>query len=428
MKIFVPFSIFIISVLTVNAQNTPIDNCICTAYGVPDVYINKEGDIEVKNFNDDFKIFSPHTGALLGRSKTGLGNTPQISKENFKYTISSKKIKNGKTYTAIAQQLQEDKLINTDEKELFAKGDEFYFHEYPNYGAGFTFVKTKDKLFFLSPYRIDTLTTGKATTADFFKKIGSDDFHPGDISASSYALCRDGFGAVLTKTGVLINVKDGIIGYNYPAPRIDGTYQQRFSKFWADKPYLTYQSKTENKIVTLNYETGEIIRIVTIPDEVMKLFTDLQKIPPSFNIIDDTHFLMFATQHSPNSYVWYYNNGAITPLCDVASKEEYADAKKRSADYYAWANKNWEQQQNEKKQADAKWYKENGSTQQQCAACGGKGGTSVENVNSASGVGYRTVYKTDGFGNKTYVTSNYGKTFYPCKHCGGTGYVTVKNK
>jgi len=36
-------------------------------------------------------------------------------------------------------------------------------------------------------------------------------------------------------------------------------------------------------------------------------------------------------------------------------------------------------------------------------------------------------YKTDAFGNKTYVTSNYGKTYYPCKKCGGTGQVTVKN-
>lgn len=427
MKLFLSLSIFVISVFSVNAQNTPIDNCICTAYGVPNVYINKEGNIEVEDFNNDYKIFSPHTGDFLGRSKTRLGTMPQISKENFKYNVLSKKVKRGITYTATAQQWQEDKLIKTEEKELFAKGDDFYFHEYPNYGAGITFVKTKDKLFFLSPYRIDTLKNGKAETADFFKNIGGG-FHPGDISASSYALCKNDVGAVLTKTGVLINAKDGIIGYNYPAPRIDGTYQQRFSKFWTDKPYLTYETENENKIVTLNYETGEIIRIVTIPDEVIKKFRDLQKIPPTFNIIDDTHFLMFATQHDPNSYVWYFNNGAITPLCDVASKDEYANAKKRSADYYAWKNKNWEQQQAERNQADAKWHKENGSTQQQCGACGGKGGTSVENVNSASGVGYRTVYQTDYYGNKTYVTSNYGKTYYPCKRCGGTGQVTVKNQ
>ncbi len=396
------------------------------AYGVPNVYINKEGNIEVENFNSDYKIFSPHTGVLLGRSKTGLGTMPQMSKVNFKYDVSPKKVKRGITYTATEQQWQDDKLIKTEVKELFAKGDVFYFREYPNYGAGITFVKTKDKFFFLSPYRIDTLTCGKTATSDFFKNIGSG-FHPEDIKVSSYALCKDGVGAVLTRTGVLVSAKDGIIGYNYPAPRFDGTYQQRFSKFWADKPYLTYEAGNEKGIVTLNYETGEIIRIVTIPNEVIERFTKLQKVRPTFNIIDDTHFLMFATQHDPNSYVWYYNNGEITPLCDAASKDEYADAKKRSANYYAWANKNWEQQQEEKKQADAKWYRENGSTRQQCNACGGKGGTSVENVNSASGVGYRTVYKTDGFGNKTYVTSNYGKTYYPCKKCGGTGQVTVKN-
>ncbi|MBW7845917.1 MAG: hypothetical protein H3C45_09800 [Bacteroidia bacterium] len=85
MKLFLSLSIFVISVFSANAQNTPIDNCICTAFGVPNVYINKEGNIEVENFNDDYKIFSPHTGVLLGRSKTRLDTMPQISKENFIY-------------------------------------------------------------------------------------------------------------------------------------------------------------------------------------------------------------------------------------------------------------------------------------------------------------------------------------------------------
>lgn len=199
------------------------------------------------------------------------------------------------------------------------------------------FVKTKHNLFFISPYRIDTLTNGKSSTTEFFKNIGSG-FHPDHISHSSYALYKKDVGAVLTKTGVLINAKGGIIGDNYPKPRIDGTYQQKYYKFWPDKPFLTYEATNQN-IVTLNYETGEIVRIITVPQETLRLFKDLQKSSPTFNIINDTQFLIFASQYSPNSYVWYYNNGQITPLCDAASKDEYADAKKKKRCFLRMAKK-----------------------------------------------------------------------------------------
>ncbi len=424
MKALFYISILLTGVLNANAQNLPIDNCICTAYGISDVYINKEGDIEVSDFNSDYKIFSTTTGVLLGRTKKTKGKAETPQTETFAYSISSNSTKKGTTYKAIAQQSKDGNIINNTEKELFAKGDKFYLFEYRNNASGMAFVTTKHNLFFISPYRIDTLTNGKSSTTEFFKNIGSG-FHPDHISPSSYALYKKDVGAVLTKTGVLINAKGGIIGDNYPKPRIDGTYQQKYYKFWPNKPFLTYEATNQN-IVTLNYETGEIVRIITVPQETLRLFRDLQKIPPTFNIINDRQFLIFASQYSPNSYVWYYNNGQITPLCDAASKDEYADAKKRSDAFYEWQRKDQEAQRQAKEKADAQWYKDNTVTKQQCTACGGKGGTSVENANSASGVGYRSVYETDGFGNKKYVTSNYGKTFYPCKRCNGTGQQTVK--
>ncbi len=113
--------------------------------------------------------------------------------------------------------------------------------------------------------------------------------------------------------------------------------------------------------------------------------------------------MIYTKQYSPNSYVWYFDNGEIIPLCDPASTEEYADSKKRSDAFYAWETKNYQQRQEEKQLADAKWAREHTVTRNQCGAGGGKGGTSVENVTSASGVGYRTVYKIE----TKYISHNY---------------------
>lgn len=421
-------TIFYISLLTVcgvHAQDAPVNPCICTAYGIEDVYINSDGNIEVHDFSAKYKIFSAPTGAFLGRANKSFGNVSHQAKESTTYTLLEKKEKKGTLFTASTNQLQGTELVTTHKKELFAKGDAFDRFEYHNQPAGISFVKTKDKFFFLSPYRIDTLQSGKGETAAFFKNIG-EGFHPADIKPSSYALYKEGVGAVLTKTGVLVTAKDGIVGYNYPPPRLDGSYQNKHYKFWTDKPYLTYPS--HNDIVTINYETGEIVRIVTIPKEAIRTFEKLQNSSPTFRIIDDRQVIIFAKQYSPNSYVWHYNSGVITPLCDAAAKEDYANAKKSSDAFYEWERKDRIAQQEAKQLADAKWYRENAVTIQPCSACGGKGGTSVENVTSASGEGYRTVYKTDGFGNRSYVTSNYGKSFYPCKKCSGTGQIRTKGQ
>jgi hypothetical protein len=125
MKTLFYIPVFILGILNANAQNLPIDNCICTAYGISDVYINKEGDIEVSDFNSDFKIFSTTTGVLLGRTKKAQGKAEATPTETVAYAISSKNNKKGTTYTAIAQQRKDGNIIKTTEKELFAKGDRF---------------------------------------------------------------------------------------------------------------------------------------------------------------------------------------------------------------------------------------------------------------------------------------------------------------
>lgn len=421
--------IFLLCPLLANAQELPDKNCIATSYSLKLVQVNNDGNIEVANFHDDVKYFSSKTGVLLGRAKLSVNPRPKQPSTVSAYQIIDVQNKKDAIYTAKAQEVRNGKDTIKSEKRLQVKGDSYdvYFWQNPN--AGISFIKTKSNLFFLSPYRIDTLVSGKSATAEFFKNAEEKKFHPGNIN-SGYQLDERGLGVLLTHQGTLISAKNGIIGHGYPKPVISTPYNENYL-FWENKPYLTYASPlthTEINMVTLDYETGEILRIVSIPETVTKTFMRHQNSYPTFKPINDNEFLIYAKQHSPNSYVWLFDRGEIRPLCDLASRDEYADAKQKSDAFYAWERKNRQAQQEAKQQADAKWARDNTVTRSQCAACGGKGGTLVENVTSASGVGYRTVYETDGFGNKKYVTSNYGKTFYRCKQCNGTGMVSSKNK
>lgn len=406
------------------AQNLPDKDCIATAYNLAFVQLNDDDIIEVVNFNSVVKYFSRKSGALLGRAERSPFLDSKQAKNAIDFDLSEDINKKNVVYTARAKEPREKDTI-TYEKILNVKGDKFDVHYWANGHTGMAFIKTKTSFYFLSPYRIDTLTNDRSATAAYFKNTFNG-FHPAEIEYLSYPIYDKGLGVTLTKTGTLITVKDGIVAQDLPKPIIHTTNRDYFL-FWDDNPYLTYTA-TGGEMVTLNYETGEILRIVTIPIEVKTLFSKYQKSGPMFKPLSDNEFLIHAKLHDPITYIWYFNKGEIIPLCDPASKEEYADAKKKSDAFYAWQAKDRRQQQELKQQADEKWAREHTVTRSQCGACGGKGGTSVENVTSASGVGYRTVYKTDGFGNKTYVTSNYGKTYYPCKQCNGTGMVYSKGK
>ena len=420
--------IFLLCPLLANAQELPDKNCIATSYSLNLVQVNNDGNIEVRNSNNDVKYFSRTSGMLLGRAKGSSNEEVKHRKARYDFEITEVQNKKNAVFTARAKEPRGKDTI-TYEKTLNAKGDSYdvYFWQNPN--AGISFIKTKSNLFFLNPYRSDTLVSGKSATAEFFKNAEKKKFHPGNIN-NGYQLDERGLGVLLTHQGTLISAKNGIIGHGYPKPVISTPYNENYL-FWENKPYLTYASPlthTEIDMVTLDYETGEILRIVSIPKTVTNTFMRHQNSYPTFKPINDYEFLIYAKQHSPNSYVWLFDRGEIRPLCDPASRDEYADAKQKSDAFYAWKTKNYQQKQEEKKLAEAKWAREHTVTRSQCGACGGMGGTSVENVTSASGVGYRTVYKTDGFGNKTYVTSNYGKTYYPCKQCNGTGVITSKGK
>lgn len=416
---------FLLTPIAVNAQQLPGKDCISTAYSLASVQLNNEDNIEVVNFNSDVKYFSRKSGILLGRAKGYPLNGMKKRKTATTFDISYVQNKKSAVFTARAKEIRNGKDTVTYEKILNVKGDKYDVYFWENGNTGMSFIKTKTNFYFLSPYRIDTLTNGKTATAEYFKNTFNH-FHPDHIKSSP--LFDENFAALLTSSGTLITAKDGIIAQELPKP-LTYTEGREDYLFWENKPYLTYTANRNHageNIITIDYETGKIIRIVSIPKELIDGFVSFQHSYPTFKPLSDNEFLIFARQHSPNTYIWYFNKGEIIPLCDPASKDEYAGAKKQSDAFYAWERKNYQQQQEAKQQADAKWVRENSVTRSECTACGGKGGTSVENVTSASGVGYRTVYKTNGFGNKTYVTSNYGRTFYRCRQCNGTGVIIKK--
>lgn len=261
---------------------------------------------------------------------------------------------------------------------------------------------------------------------------------PKDLSYEYY-FSNDGK-YVLTKWGDRVDLESGTVTGNAFAGG------ENFSvTMHADNKTYSMPGGTE-AINVYELATGKLIETVPVPQDLPRL--------PGFQImpLNDPHsfvyWLNFNNRAASGGLAYYVKDGVPLSLCDPDWKQEQGDnivsllkewkakedaeekRRRELAAEYERKRKAREEYleshpeaRNSKPVSQPKY--NTTSYDASCNYCDGRGTVTYELLTPGVGRTSRTVYSVDVYGNRTYVTNNYGYSTKKCTACRGTGKIKV---
>lgn len=249
----------------------------------------------------------------------------------------------------------------------------------------------------------------------------------------------------ITKWGDLADLEnDKVTGNAFPGVTSTENFNVSMN---ADGKTFTWPNGSESLRV-FDLSSGKLVETIPVPAELPRIngFTILALPDPHSYV----YWLDFNSKAASGGLAYYVKDGVSLSLCDPnwlqeqtdnivgmltdwKAREDEAERKRRlAAIEYEKRRKQREQYLIDHPQ-DAvtapKLPKYVTTTYNAtCNYCKGAGTITYENLTPAPGRTSQTVYSVDYYGNRTYVTNNYGYTTKKCGACKGSGTIKVTNK
>lgn len=260
-----------------------------------------------------------------------------------------------------------------------------------------------------------------------------------------YLFSNDG-NYLITKWGDLADLEKGkVMGHAFPGVVSAEDFNVSMN---ADGKTFTWPDGSETLRV-FELATGKLVETIAVPAELPRIKGfKILALPDPHSYV---YWLDFNSKAASGGLAYYVKDGVSLSICDPnwlqeqtdnmvgmlnewKAREDEAERKRRlAAIEYERRRKEREQYLIDHPQSNATATKPQPkyvttTHDVSCSYCNGTGTITYENLMPGVGRNSQTVYSVDYYGNRKYVTNNYGYTTKKCSACKGKGTVKVTNR